>query len=267
MVIVRTGVILAAAVLLLSVSSLAQPIEVRPGEVVQFQLCFYWENLPGQPPASNLDVVLQPEVLPMSGYHAHHDPARPKGSVLPSSFRTNYDGCSPLLQFYAPTVAGEHSMQVYANATSYNQEFWVGAWANNGFCCVQLYENQDLYYKPNGAQPEHPDWYGFNVSVPTVAKMQTIAQQYRQQTGQRLCVNDMSLNWGGVFDLGPRDPYYGQYWHSPHGEHQFGLNVDLPFSCNNYLQTAYNIALANGGGAGPGGILVHSDHYHLRFVD
>jgi len=79
MVIVRTGVTLAAAVLLLSVTSHAQPIEVRPGDVVQFQLCFYWENVPGNPPASNLDVVLQPEVFAMSGYHWHHDSARPKG--------------------------------------------------------------------------------------------------------------------------------------------------------------------------------------------
>jgi len=75
----------------------------------------------------------------------------------------------------------------------------------------------------------------------------------------------MSLNWGGVFDLGPG--YGGQYWQSPHGEHRLGLNVDLPFSCNSHRQTMFNIAMANGGGAGPGGILVHPDHYHLRFVD
>ena len=148
MIILRTSAVFTVAVLLLTLKSYAQPIEVRPGEVVQFQLCFCWENLPGSPPASNLDVPLQPDVFAMSGYHWHHDSARPKRTIQPSSFRTSGDGCSPLLQFYAPAVAGMHPIVIYAAATTYNQEFWVGAWANNGTCCVQLYENQDLYYKP-----------------------------------------------------------------------------------------------------------------------
>ena len=59
-----------------------------------------------------------------------------------------------------------------------------------------------------------------NVSVPTVAKMQVIAQQYRQQTGHRLCVNDMSLNWGGVFDLGPNYKPGYHFWNPPHAEHR-----------------------------------------------
>ncbi len=247
----------------------AQPIDVRPGWDVQFVLCFSWEDLPGNPPAVGIDVVLQAEVLPLSGFHSHHNSLRPKGSIQPTSFSTGGDGCSPTLSFSAPIVAGIHPIVVYAPGTANTQEIWVGAWANGGTCCVQLHENQDLYYKPTGAQPDHPDWYGFNVSVPTVAKMQVIAQQYRQQTGHRLCVNDMSLNWGGVFDLGPNYKAVYQFWNPPHAEHRMGLNVDLPFSCNDeiYRQTMYNIALANGGGAGPGGILVHSSHYHLRFVD
>jgi hypothetical protein len=261
----RICCIVAMGMVAASVIVHAQPFEVRPGEGVDFQLCFYWEDLPGQPPASGVFVVTQPEVFSMSGYHWHDDASRPQGSIQPSSFTTSGDGCSPTLRFSAPIVAGMHPISIYAAASYVTQEIWVAAWANNGNCCYQLYENQDLYYKPSGAQPEHPDWYGFNVSLQTAAKTQTIAQQYRQQTGQQLCVNDMSLNWGGVFDLGPR--YSGQYWQSPHAEHRLGLNVDLPFSCNNNLQTMYNIALANGGGAGPGGILVHSDHYHLRFVD
>lgn len=30
----------------------AQPIQVRPQQTVDFQLCFYYENAPGNPPAA-----------------------------------------------------------------------------------------------------------------------------------------------------------------------------------------------------------------------
>jgi len=102
MIILRTSAVFTVAVLLLTLKSYAQPIEVRPGEVVQFQLCFYWENLPGSPPASNLDVSLQPDVFAMSGYHWHHDSARPKWTIQPSSFRTSGDGCSPRAPVLCP---------------------------------------------------------------------------------------------------------------------------------------------------------------------
>lgn len=244
----------------------AQPIEVRPNENVSFQLCFYYDNVPGNPPATNQNEVLQLSVFAYSGYHQHDDSSRPKGSLVTTSFVTDGAGCSPTLNYTAPAVAGMHPILITGGGTSNTQEIWVGAWVNNGTCCVQLYENNDLFYKPNGAQPEHPSWYGLNVSVPTISKMQTIGQQYHQQTGDKLCVNDMSLNWGGVFDLGPR--YDGTFWHSPHSEHTFGLNVDLPFSCNQtiYQRTMFSIATANGGAAG-GSIVVHTDHYHLRFAD
>lgn len=75
----------------------------------------------------------------------------------------------------------------------------------------------------------------------------------------------MSLNWGGVFDLGPR--YNGTWWNGPHAEHRKGLNVDLPYDCLSPDQTvALNLAIMHGGNDGPGGILYHPDHYHLRFA-
>lgn len=246
-----------------------EPLHVRPGNNVRFQLCFYWEDLPGQPPAINQPVVLQLDVYPQSGYHMHHDSSRPKGALSGTNFTTFSDGCIEEITYTAPTVAGMHPVQITSPPSSHVMDIWVAQWADDGECCYQLYENADLFYKPDGPQPEHPDWYGFNGTINVNNRMRLIGQQYRQQTGEPLCINDMSLNWGGEFDLGPN--YGGVFWNLPpaqryHAEHMYGLNVDLPFSCNNFRSVMYNIALANGGGGGPGGILVHSNHYHLRFT-
>ncbi len=76
-------------------------------------------------------------------------------------------------------------------------------------------------------------------------------------------VNDMSLPSGGRFDLGPR--YNGTWWNSPHGEHMWGVNADIPYQyLGGYNQTFLSIAAANGGSGG-GPILSYSNHYHLRF--
>ena len=36
--------------------------------------------------------------------------------------------------------------------------------------------------------------------------------------------NDMSLVWGGMFDIGPP---YGQFWNMPHCSHRLGRGVDF----------------------------------------
>lgn len=241
-----------------------EPLYVRPTEVLSFQLCFYWENLPGQPPATDQPVVLQLDVYAQSGWHAHHDSNRPKGTLSGTNFTTYGDGCTGSINYTAPAVAGMHPILITSPPSGYILDIWVAEWANNGTCCYPLSENADLFYKPGGAQPEHPGSYGFNGTMNTVSRMLTIAQQYRQQTGDRLCVNDMSLPSGGIFDLGPA--YNGLWWKPPHSEHTKGLNVDLTFGCNSHPQTMYTIAIQNGGGDGPGGIYTHSNHYHLRFA-
>lgn len=247
---------------MLATIAIAQPIQVKPTEQAGFQMCFYYENLPGNPPAVNQLYVLQLGYQ-TGGYHSHDDGLRPRGTLQPTSFTTDGSGCSPFLYYTATIVSGRQSILITGGGTSNTQEIWVYEAADGGPCCVQLYAGADYYFQ--GTQPEHPSWYGYNGTLHVVNVMPTIASQFRQQTGRQLCINDMSLNWGGVFDLGPR--YRGTWWNGPHGEHRKGLNVDLPFSClDPYRQTAYNIAVANGGGDGPGGVLVHPDHYHLRFA-
>jgi hypothetical protein len=124
---------------------------------------------------------------------------------------------------------------------------------------VALPDHPD-YFK-TGAQPEHPDgWWGTSNAVSRIGQ---IAAQFRQETGLRTGVNDMSLQWGGRFDLGPR--YGGLWWKGPHDEHMLGRNADIPYA---FLGTPEQreqfrvIANANGGNPLPEG----GTHYHLRFT-
>lgn len=133
-------------------------------------------------------------------------------------------------------------------------DLWVMAFSP----FLQELPNYYVYQKV-GQQWEHPtSHYGtFN----TVWRIQRICESFYQETGLVGGVNDMSLPWGGVFDLGPR--YGGVYWASPHSEHKWGLNADMPFQ---YLGTTLQrdrfrqIAVAEGAT-----IVLHGDHFHLQF--
>jgi murein endopeptidase len=85
-------------------------------------------------------------------------------------------------------------------------------------------------YQLKGQNSAHPNnHYG---SCNAVYRIQQICIQFYNETALRAGVNDMSLPWGGMFDIGPP---YGSYWNTPHGTHMAGLNADLPFQ---YLGTA-----------------------------
>lgn len=72
-------------------------------------------------------------------------------------------------------------------------------------------------------------------------------------------MNDMSLPWGGIFDLGLS--YGGWWWNPPHQTHIFGVNADMPFQ---YLGTSTQrerfrtIALDLGAS-----VYTEGNHYHL----
>lgn len=69
-----------------------------------------------------------------------------------------------------------------------------------------------------GSNPMHPsNHWG---SQGTIAAINSIAAEYKAQTGDRLYINDMSLKWGGLFDIS------GKYSPSHH-EHRDGRQVDI----------------------------------------
>lgn len=50
----------------------------------------------------------------------------------------------------------------------------------------------------------------------------SIGTEFRRQTGFALRVNDMSLAWGGLFEI-------GNDWQPPHGAHREGENADIEY--------------------------------------
>lgn len=192
-----------------------------------------------------------------SGYHNHDDGNRPNGSLSTTSNYTGGDGCASTT-FYAPLIAGQYQVTATTNVGEDTASIFV------------ILQSPYLQYLPTystyqivGVQPQHPsNPYG---SFHAVYEIQQIASQFNQTTGVVMGVNDMSLPWGGMFDLGPA--YGGTWWHTPkHGEHMWGLNADIPYAyLGGYNQTFLSIATANGG-AGGGPILPEPNHYHLRFA-
>ncbi len=79
------------------------------------------------------------------------------------------------------------------------------------------------YYQLVGATTYHPEnHYGTPYTVDALKK---IAVYAHDSLGvDTLYYNDMSLEYGGLFDIGPN---YGQLWHTPHKEHRTGKNCDM----------------------------------------
>lgn len=97
-------------------------------------------------------------------------------------------------------------------------------------------------------------------ATPAAAQsLQAIAREYRQATGDRLYLNDMSLSLGGLFDIG------GQ-WGPPHHEHRDGRQVDIAATPETLRHEAKFVEVLRRHttnyiieGAG------NSRHYHARF--
>jgi hypothetical protein len=83
---------------------------------------------------------------------------------------------------------------------------------------TELPESAGLYSR-NGETTSHPmNHYGATVLI---EKIQEMARQFQQEfPGYALSFNDMSLPWGGLFDI-------HQDWNCPHSLHRLGHSVDV----------------------------------------
>jgi hypothetical protein len=74
------------------------------------------------------------------------------------------------------------------------------------------------YSVVRGGTAFHPD--GTYGTPSLVATVQVLANRYQHNSMQTLSINDMSLEWGGIFDLNGD-------WGPPHVLHQTGQSVDI----------------------------------------
>ncbi|MGQ9918508.1 MAG: hypothetical protein ACUVS7_13905 [Bryobacteraceae bacterium] len=161
-----------------------------------------------------------------SGYHNHNSPIRSPGSLdPPAGSTTGPDGCARGV-YYATDVAGLYWIEAWPY-TSYGPAF--------DYMEIQVQVDPDLVELPNYhvyekvsspvSQYYHPLSYWGTFTA--VYRLQQICEQFFHATGIVAGINDMSLPWGGRFDLGPAPPYNGTWWSPPHYEHMWGRNMAL----------------------------------------
>lgn len=111
-------------------------------------------------------------------------------------------------------------------------------------------------YELVGQTATHPENH-YGVSG-TIGNLQTIATQYRQEfpNDSLLLYNDISLVWGGLFDI-------GNDWAPPHSSHRFGYQADVQRSTIPEAHRARFEEIATANGAR---ILIEGTHYHLDFA-
>lgn len=157
-----------------------------------------------------------------SGGHVAHPGERPPGRQVPSSGWVGQDGYLHST-YYASEVAGVmdvaiHCRTMFGSCKSGKVVFGIG---------VQGMEDlgQGVGYILTGHKPQHPSNHwgvpGFLAAVRGVA-----AQFAKDNPDSPLSYNDISLEYGGVFDVATQRAA-GYDWTPPHASHRLGTNMDI----------------------------------------
>jgi len=165
------------------------------------------------------------------GHAAGHEAGRPLGGLRfygetgtgnPTlSFRTNYREVG--IQYIAPEVSGSIGLAVSITpipprhcVSGCQQHPIILAWIER---LSKLPEGLNLPYMViRGGADTHPE--GTYGTQKTLTRLQAIAGKYFKKTGRKLSVNDLSLPWGGLFDI-------QNDWGPPHQTHRFGTDADI----------------------------------------
>jgi len=125
--------------------------------------------------------------------------------------------------------------------------------------------DSDLY-SSTGATKAHP--FNYYARQDVIDKLKNIAKEYSETFPKALGLvfNDMSLPWGGLFDIGEEvlcpDDKPCKYWVAPHRSHRDGYNVDLKTNGLTAGQLIQIKSIAEKQGAS---VLDEGNHYHLNF--
>jgi hypothetical protein len=230
--------------------------------------------LRGTEPVAGVPVELRVEPVPNSGGHDHHDASRPRGRLSATSGVTGADG-KFTTTYTASEIAGVE--EVIARSPQAGEEVKARIEVKvEGLVALGLGQHYELVGAPqNHAVTNDPcrstpptsqhsrNHYG---TAALIAAIQNIATTYGSlHSGVRLRINDMSLESGGLFDIGNR-------WITGigegHAEHRMGENADVGFKGIDAGYRFVNIS--------PDDLLPlikryttgqpkrHDDHYHIR---
>lgn len=175
-------------------------------------------SLADSAPQGGLVVDLTVEAIEGSGGHSH-DGSRQKGEITDDSGNkinsiTFAEGeTEKRAKYKASEIAGEEKLIAEIRGGLTKCEETVNVKVPGLF---------DLgvggSYRLTGSTGTHPaNHYGTDSTIVSVNYM---ANDYLGETGTILGINDMSLPWGGLFDV-------NENWSAPHSWHRIGESVDI----------------------------------------
>ena len=211
-------------------------------------------------PVANCPIVADYRPEQKTGGHCHTDANRPVEYPAGSIPRviTGNTGANGL-QFVVPNTWPEEggAIDVRVYGTDQGCPFYYDTTTVSFVLCVQVAQFTELAadtsYDLTGSLPEHPSPYNHYGTAKLLGALPDLALDFLQAfPGVKLGYNDMSLPWGGVFDI-------GKNWHAPHCGHRIGMTTDVRTKNLSKVQRTKLRALLKKHGFG---IYFESDHWH-----
>jgi len=176
---------------------------------------------PSGRPVQGFPVNLTARAVLYSGGH-DHDGNRPVGIFEQNHGQTNENG-EFRTYYYATQFGGIERIIASGGNISDSADLTVRVPG-----LILLYDYPD-YIKVGGTQNHHgpPDWQEDHnhFCMPEVANaIFEIAEEYVDSGGERIYINDLSLPYGGLFDIEGN-------WDTPHNSHRKGENADIAGNC------------------------------------
>ncbi len=175
-------------------------------------------NLVNPAPASGCEIRLKVEPVDGSGGH-HHDGSRTAhtGAVEPNTVVFVPGESIRDVVYNAGEVAGTE--RIIAEVVDSNGSVTSTQSVSVDVAVPDLVPlGGFMSFQLVGSLDAHPaNHYGL---ISTVTAIGNVADQYYIETGALLGINDMSLVWGGLFDIAGS-------WSPPHSSHRKGTSVDI----------------------------------------
>ncbi len=212
-----------------------------------------------------VDVMWKLEAVPNSGFHDHHSAQRPLGTIDAPSGDTGSTGVYTTT-YNVPEVSGRvkailtcsHPFIIFGGPA----EFFFEVAHNPHFYSLVASSTYDLVGTTSTVGQRHlSNHAGSSALLASLGKLATsFATAF---PGSKLALNDMSLPWGGLFDLGSGvtcgNGNPGVDWGPCHFQHRFGRNADVEDVPAVRLRRLRQLATL----AGFTGFLNEGNHYHL----
>jgi len=216
-------------------TSVAPPPAPCHGWPTEFQsnqgfIYYFRDQITGQTIGQNCPVKVKLLAMNQSGFHCHSDTNRPVGTYNPKVGNTGPSGeefavahqwprCASFLQvMFWSTQAGCPS---YNDSTTIDCYYVIVGSVVLGPDIVELAPGTGYTLKTPTTQ--HPDAY-WGLAEMNQALQEVAADYADSVTGSTLGFNDMSLGYGGTFDLSFN-------WNPQHCGHQSGTNWTSGASC------------------------------------